>query len=230
MPKSARNKVVSLAKTAKKGRENKELLVEQLREAMDKYAYIYVLDVQNMRNLFLKEIRQAWQGSKIIFGRTKVMQKVLGKSAEDEYLDNSHELAAIVRGDVGLLFTDEPLQVVEEYFDSFVKSDFARAGLQSPLTFTLPEGVVYSTGGQQPAEDDVPLPHSLESELRGLGLPTRLDKGKIVLGAPFTVCKEGQTLDSKQARLLKQFGVACAQFKVSVLGYYSKTDSSTHIV
>lgn len=230
MPRSARNKIVSLTKTEKKGRENKELLAESLREAMDKYAYIYVLNVENMRNLFLKEIRQAWVGSKIVFGRTKLMQKVIGHTEEDEYLENSHELAPIIKGDVGLLFTDEKPQVVTDYFDSYVKADFARSGFVSPIEFVVPEGVVYSTGGQQPIEDDVALPHSLESELRGLGMPTRLDKGKIVLGAPYTVCRKGQTLDSKQARLLKQFGVACAEFKVSVNGYYSKEDSKTVIV
>ena len=226
MPRSARNKVISLTKTEKKGRENKEQIAEELRASMDQYSYIYVLNVQNMRNLFLKEIRQAWKGSRIIFGRTKLMQKVLGKQAEDEYLENSHLLSQFLKGDVGLLFTDEEPQVVKDYFDSYVKTDFARSGLEAPLTFTVPEGVVYSTGGQQSIEDDVPLTHSMESTVRQLGMPTRLDKGRIVLGVPYTVCKQGQTLDSKQARLLKQFGVACSEFKVNILGAYSKKDAA----
>lgn len=226
MPRSARNKVISLTQTEKKGRENKERIADEIRQAMDTYDHIWVLDVENMRNQFLKEIRQAWQGSRILFGRTKLMQKVIGHSAEDEYLENSHQLSSVVKGDVGLLFTDEEPQVVRDYFESFIKKDFARSGQVSPLEFTVPEGVVYSTGGQVKPEDDVPMVHSLESAVRQLGMPTRLDKGKVILAVPFTVCRKGQTLDSKQARLLKQFGVACSQFSITLMGHYSKKDAT----
>lgn len=66
-------------------------------------------------------------------------------------------------------------------------------------------------------EDDVPLPHSLEPELRKLGMPTTLDKGRITLQNEYEVCKEGQVLDSRQTRLLKLFGVATAEFKVQLV-------------
>lgn len=225
MPKSSRNKVVSLTQTEKKTRENKERIADLIRAAMDEYKFVWVLDVENMRNTFLKQIRQDWEGSRILFGRTKLMQKVIGRSPEDEYMENSHELSKVVTGDVGLLFTNEEPQVVKDYFESFVKSDFARSGLISPLTFVVPEGIVYSTGGQQNPEDDVPLAHSLESTLRQLGMPTRLVNGKVTLSAPHTVCEKGQVLDSKQTRILKQFGVACSQFKVHLRGYYSKDEA-----
>lgn len=229
MPKSSRNQVVSLTRTEKKGRENKERIADDIRASMDKYAYIWVLNVQNMRNNFLKEIRQAWEGSRILFGRTKLMQKVIGRSAEDEYLDNAHELSKIIVGDVGLLFTNEEPDVVKSWFSSYVKTDYARSGQVSPIDFVVPEGIVYSTGGQQPIDDDVPLAHSLESTLRQLGMPTRLVKGKIMLSDPYTVCKKGDVLNSKQAQLLKQFGCPCAEFKIKLLGLYSKNSSETEV-
>ena len=52
--------------------------------------------------------------------------------------------------------------------------------------------------------------------MRKLGLPTRLDKGKIVLDGDFVVCKEGEVLGSGQASLLKLFGVAMAEFGVEI--------------
>lgn len=229
MPKSSRNQVVSLTRTEKKGRENKERIADEIRASMDKYAYIWVLNVQNMRNNFLKEIRQAWEGSRIMFGRTKLMQKVIGKSVEDEYLDNVHELSEIIAGDVGLLFTNEEPDVVQSWFASYVKTDYARSGQLSPIEFIVPEGVVYSTGGRQPIDDDVPMAHSLESTLRQLGMPTRLVKGKVVLTEPFKVCKKGESLNSKQAQLLKQFGYPCAEFRIKLLGMYSKNGSKTEI-
>lgn len=129
-----------------------------------------------------------------------------------------------MHGDVGLLLTSHPPNVVTEWFESFIKTDFPRAGTVAPITFTIPAGTIYSRGGQVDIEDDSPLPHSLEPTLRQLGMPTRLQKGIINLDSEYTVCKEGDLLDSKQTRLLKQFGIACAEFKINLVGYWNKTN------
>lgn len=47
-------------------------------------------------------------------------------------------------------------------------------------------------------------------------MPTRLDKGKVVLDEPFEVVKEGEVLGAGQAGILKLFGVAMAEFAVRV--------------
>lgn len=189
---------------------------------MDAHRYVWVFDVANMRNTFLKQVRQDWAGSRVLFGRTRVMAKALGRTAEEAYLPNLDQLAARVGGDVGLLVTDEAPSVVREYFEAFVKTDFARAGAVAPLTFVVPEGIVYSTGGRIPQSEDVPMVHSLETTVRGLGMPTQLKNGKVILGGDYTVCTEGDELNGKQTRLLKQFGVAVANFKIRLLAYYDK--------
>jgi mRNA turnover protein 4 len=61
------------------------------------------------------------------------------------------------------------------------------------------------------------MAHSLEPELRKLNVPTSLVKGKISLQNAYTVCKEGDVLDSRQTRLLKLFGVATAEFSVQLV-------------
>ncbi|ODQ68575.1 hypothetical protein NADFUDRAFT_31013 [Nadsonia fulvescens var. elongata DSM 6958] len=221
MPKSRRSKLVTLTQTSKKTREDREKIGEEIHECLDKYTYVWVFNVNNMRNTFLKDIRQDWKGSRILYGRTRVMQKAFGRTPEEEYKENLSQLAKLVVGDVGLLLTNEKPDVVQEYFESFVKKDYARAGLAAPLTFTVPEGVVYATGGNLPVEEDVPMVHSMETTLRGLGMPTILKAGKVILGGDFTVCKEGQTLDGKQTRLLKHFGIAVSTFKVNLIASYS---------
>lgn len=108
-----------------------------------------------------------------------------------------------------------------DYFADFIQVDFARAGVPASRTFTVPAGVVYSTAGEQPVEDDVPLPHSMEAQVRKWGMPTRLDKGRVMLDDDYTVCREGKTMDSNQTALLKIFGVPTAEFRVQVLAYWS---------
>jgi mRNA turnover protein 4 len=139
---------------------------------------------------------------------------------------------------VGLLFTDRDPASISDYFSALSPVDFARAGAAAPRTFTIPPGVVYSTGGAVAPEDDVPVQHSLEPELRRLGMPTRMVSGKVVLGADatgevaegaqgYTICREGDVLDSRQTRLLKLFDVCMSEFRVRLVAYWT---SSTGLV
>ena len=130
------------------------------------------------------------------------------------------KLSGYLKGDVGLLCTNRGTEEVLEFCEQYVEVDFARAGVEASRTFTVPAGVVCSTAGEQSAEDDVPLPHSLEAQVRKWGMPTRLEKGKVILDQEFLLCEEGQELNSNQTALLKLFGVAMAEFKVRVLAYW----------
>ncbi|XP_026098325.1 mRNA turnover protein 4 homolog [Carassius auratus] len=204
MPKSKRDKKVSLTKTTKKGLEAKQNLIEELRKCADIYRYVFVFSVENMRNNKLKDIRTAWKHSRFFFGKNKVMMIALGKGPTDEYKDNLHKVSRFLRGEVGVLFTNKTKDEVQEYFSSFKEVDYARAGNVASMAVTLDEG---------PLEQ---FPHSMEPQLRQLGLPTALKKGVVTLIKDFEVCKEGDTLTPEQARILKLFGTEMAEFKISV--------------
>jgi mRNA turnover protein 4 len=158
---------------------------------------------------------------RIFFGKTKVMAKALGHDPSSETLPNVSSLTPHLTGSVGLLFTSREPSDVLEYFESYSTIDFARAGIVAPRTFMVPAGVVHSRGGEVPEEDDVPVPHSIETQLRKWGMPTRLVKGKVMLDDEYTVCTEGDVLNAHQTALLKMFGVALAEFRVKIKAYYS---------
>jgi mRNA turnover protein 4 len=158
------------------------------------------------------------------------MAKALGQTPAEEHLPGLSALAPYLAGNVGLFFTNRDPKDVLEYFAAYTQTDFARAGITATQTFTVPAGVVYSRGGELAADDDVPLPHSQEITVRKWGMPTKLEKGKVMLEAPYTVCTEGQVLNSHQTALLKMFGVAMAEFKVDMKAYYSTaTESVTEV-
>nr|POF21084.1 ribosome assembly factor mrt4 [Quercus suber] len=175
-----------------------------------------------MRNTYLKDVRQEFAADgRLFFGKTKVMAKALGTTPEDEHAPGLSKLSKFLAGSVGLLFSNREPSVVLEYFEGYAEMDFARAGVRAMRTFTVPAGVVYSTGGEQAVEDDVPLPHSLEVTVRKWGMPTKLEKGKVVLSEEYVVCEEGKEMNSHQTALLKLFGIAMAEFKVQILAYWS---------
>lgn len=226
MPRSKRSKLVTLAQTEKKGKENKERIFDDVRCALDEFKYVFVLRLDDVRTPVLQDIRRDWVGSKLILGKRRVLEKALGDTPEEEYKDNLHKLSKICDGVIGLLLTDEEVTTVEDYFNSYNRQDFSRANSKSPIDFTVPEGIVYSRGGQIAEEEDVPMSHSLESTLRNkYKMPTKIKQGKIILEAPYNVCQKGDNLDVRQALILKQFGIAASEFKVKMIGYYDGESS-----
>ncbi|KAK1637240.1 ribosomal protein L10 [Colletotrichum phormii] len=228
MPKSKRNRVVNLTQVNKKTREQKDKLFSNIRESVPQYQHCFVFGVNNMRNNYLKEVRHELKDCRLFFGKTKLMAKALGQDPSSAVADGIERLTPFLAGTVGLIFTNRDPASILEYFDGVSPVDFARAGTVATREFVIPSGVVYATGGEVPAEHDVPMEHSIEPELRRLGMPTRMVKGRICLGGDdsgegegYTVCKEGDVLDSRQTRLLKLFGICLSEFKVKVLAYWS---------
>lgn len=222
MPKSKRNRIIHTSIVQKKpSKERSEALFSAVQEAADSYAHMFVFGVENMRNTYLKNVRQNFSDSRIFYGKTKVMAKALGSGKEDEHAPGLAKLGGFLQGSVGLLCTNRAPGEVLEFFEGFVEVDFARAGTVATRRVVVPAGVVYSRGGEVAVEDDVPLPHSLEVTVRKWGMPTRLEKGKVVLDQEYVVCEEGKVLNSHQTALLKVFGIAMAEFKVDVYAYWS---------
>ncbi|XP_048879932.1 mRNA turnover protein 4 homolog isoform X2 [Brienomyrus brachyistius] len=157
-----------------------------------------------MRNNKLKDIRTAWKHSRFFFGKNKVMMVALGKGPTDEYKDNLHKVNKFLKGEVGVLFTNKTKEEVQEYFAHFKELDFARAGNKATMSVSLDEG---------PLEQ---FPHSMEPQLRQLGLPTALKKGVVTLLKDYDVCKDGDILTPEQARILKLLGIEMAEFRVSI--------------
>ncbi|KAL8540678.1 hypothetical protein ACS0TY_002060 [Phlomoides rotata] len=166
MPKSKRNRQVTLSKTKKKGREHKENVLNSIRDAVEKYESAYVFAVENMRNLKFKEFRDKLRSSSRFFlGSNKVMQIALGRSVSDEIKPRMHKISKLLRGDTGLLLTNLPKEDVKKLFDEYEDYDFARTGSLATEKVELNEG---------PLDQ---FTHEMEPFLRKQGMPVRLNKG-----------------------------------------------------
>lgn len=222
MPRSKRAKVVHLSKVEKKGKELSVKIFNSVQEAAAKYPYIYVFSVDNMRNTHLKDVRTSLSDSRLFFGKTRVMAKALGDSEAESTQPGTHLLRPYLQGAVGLIFSPRSPNEITQFFENFRPMDYARAGTVAVRDFTIPAGTVYSMAGEIPLEHDAPLQHSQEPNLRQLGVPTRLVRGKVELDAPHAVCKQGDILSSVQTTLLKMFGLATAEFVVEPVAYWNQ--------
>ena len=101
MPRSRREQQVSLTKTAKKGRELKQGIVDEVRKCVDGFTSIYVFSFLNMRSKLIKEVRMDFRkDSRFFMGKNKVMVLALGKSEADEYQNNLREVSKRLKGQV----------------------------------------------------------------------------------------------------------------------------------
>ncbi|OKL58238.1 Ribosome assembly factor mrt4 [Talaromyces atroroseus] len=236
MPVSKRARIVHESKTSKKNhKEQTRRLFANIRESVEKYDHLFVFSVDNMRNTYLKDVRTKFSDGRLFFGKTKVMAVALGNTPETAFAENLNKLTPFLTGAVGLLFTSRSPEDVLSYLESFRPSDFARAGTVSTRSFSIPNGVVYSRAGEIPTSEDEPISHTVEPALRKLGVPTRLVKGKVVLElvggeTEYVVCKEGETLDSRQTTLLKMFGVATSEFHIDIKAQWDRKTSEVKIL
>lgn len=211
MPRSKRDKKISLTKTDRKGLQWKQQIVDDIRNCVEKYPNIFLFSVQNMRNNLLKELRSEWKkDSRFIFGKNRVMQLALGKSEAEETEIDLHKLASRLRGQCGLLFTDRSEDDVLEWSKQYSALEYARSGFIATETIVLPEG---------PLED---FSHAIEPHLRSLGMPTKLEKGVVTLYKEYTVCTEGKVLTPEQARILKLIAKPMATFTLEIKCSWSK--------
>lgn len=213
MPKSKRNKAVTLSKTKKKGREHKEGIVNSIREAADTYNSVYVFTYENMRNLKFKEFREQLKStSRFFLGSNKVMQISLGRSESDEIKPGLFKVSNLLRGNSGLFFTNLPKEEVTRLFEAYEEHDFARTGSIATERVELKEG---------PLDQ---FTHEMEPFLRKQGMPVRLNKGVVELIADFVVCEEGSSLEPESARILRLLGIQMATFRLHLLCRWSPED------
>ncbi|RNA04320.1 mRNA turnover 4 -like protein [Brachionus plicatilis] len=210
MPKSKRDRTVSLTVTKKKGLEFKQNLISEIRECLDTHDNLFIISMFNQRNLFLKELRQKWTDSKFLFGKNKVIALALGRDPESEYKENLNKVTPYLVGNVGLLFTNKTKEEVLNYFQEYECPDYARSGNVATEDVTINAGPLTQ------------FQHTMEPQLRKLGMHTSLKKGIVTLDMDFVVCKKGDKLTPEQARLLKLFEYMQATFKVNVKVYWNK--------
>ena len=232
MPSSKRARVIPTSKTSKNRKDLVRRLHANIQECALNYTHIFVFDVQNMRNNFIKNVRAEFSDSRVVMGKTKVMMVALGRDAENEVVPGVSKLQEHVTGEVGLLFTNRDVKEVKDFFEGYSESDFARSGTESVMEVRIPPGEIFTQYGVGGEED--PLPVQIEPQLRKLGVPTRIKGGKVVLEEVaevamvddgeegYLICKEGDVLDSRQTSLLKILGARMSEFKMGLRAVYDK--------
>lgn len=132
MPRSKRNKVVSLTKTNSKGREQKTKLIDNLRESIDEYNSIYMFSYENMRTVNFTDVRVDFKDSKLFMGKNSIAQLAFGRTVEEEYKDNLRNMSKVSKwpqATIHLTLFEGLLTIIDD--DDNIPSSFHRPVLIS---------------------------------------------------------------------------------------------------
>ena len=125
---------VTLSQTQKKTPAHKQQLIDEIKDSVSKFSYVYVFSTDNMRNTALKEVRQEWNDSRyfrrlffrifkfliliyqksFFFGKNKIMSLALGKAPQDEIKQDIHKVSNHLQLQCGLLFTNRSIEETKE--------------------------------------------------------------------------------------------------------------------
>uniref|UniRef100_A0A7S1XBV9 Ribosome assembly factor mrt4 n=1 Tax=Compsopogon caeruleus TaxID=31354 RepID=A0A7S1XBV9_9RHOD len=217
MPKAKRNRIVTLSKLSGRGisRDVKGKVIERVRQLLDDFPRIYVFRVENMRTTAMTALRAELRAdTRFFLGRNKVMQVAVGKDPASEHLSGSSELGPFLKTGNGVFGTTKEHKDVLEYFSGFEAPEFARSGFVANTEIILSPGHLANFEPNQ------------ENELRSLGLPVSLMRGKVMLNEEFVVCKIGDTLTPEKAKIAKLLGIPMAHFRIELIAMWEKETGS----
>merc|ERR1740129_609777 len=157
--------------------------------------------------------------SRLFLGKNKLMQIALGRTIEDEYDNNLHEVSKFITGSIGLLCTSRPVKEIENYFNSINESDYARAGKH-----TIPKPITINN------KDHISkFQTTMVDQFRKLGLPVEVKNGvlKLVGGREeYVLCRAGKDvmLSVETCKLLALFEIKLAKFCLTLVCRWDRED------
>ena len=214
MPKSKRSKIVNLTKTKPKQREIKEKTLAKLDANFKKFNNIHILELHNLAGENQKMLTNELQGL-IIFGKKTIMRLFFDRQIKNHPgLESFIEiLVSPALKDVCLLLTNSPSASILETLKTLSCAEYAQPG--TPAT-----GTIVLSAGDQVFES---ISTSNDSYLRGMGLFTTVQNGKLFLQENYVASQKGKPVTVVQSKVLKMLGIKAGTFVVDCKAIYDKS-------
>lgn len=188
--------VREFTKVKPKTAEDKRRNMERVRDLLDQWAYVYVFDVRNYTNPHMKALKNHFKYNGQFFsGKVKPTMVALGTTSANEYRENTHLVSNALKTSAkgnhrGLFFCNNGPDEILPFMRRHRVSSFAKTDFVATRDYIIRKGVLSMFSFCQ------------EVQLKRLGLPVLLKRGKLLLNQDYVVCEKGQPLRPEQAKLL----------------------------
>jgi len=169
---------------------------------LEDYKSILIIGVDNVGSNQLQKVRIALRGKAVILmGKNTMMRKILREQAEKD--SQCAALLPALRGNVGFLFTNEPLQEIRDLVTEFKVPAGARTGAFAPVDVWIPKGPTALDPGQT-------------NFFQALNIATKISRGAIEIVTDVHMIKAGERITASAVALLTKMNVRPFFFGITV--------------
>jgi len=189
-------------------RAEKQVYFEKLKELLNKYPSIFVVNVDNVGSNQMHQIRVSLRGKGVVLmGKNTMVRRAL-RSILAEY-PQYERLLPHVRGNVGFVFTEGDLKEIRDLIVANKVAAPARAGAFATVDVSVPAG----NTGMEPGKT---------SFFQALGIPTKISRGTIEIVSDVKVVVAGTRVGTSEATLLNMLNISPFTYGMSVVQIYDR--------
>jgi len=184
-------------------RADKEIYFTKLKELLNKYSSIFLVNVDNVGSNQMHQIRVSLRGKGVVLmGKNTMVRRALRTILADS--PQFERLLPHVRGNIGFVFTSGDLKEVRDLILANKVAAPARAGAYAPKDVTVPGG----NTGMEPGKT---------SFFQALGIPTKIARGTIEIVSDIKVVSAGTRVGSSEATLLNMLNISPFTYGMTVV-------------
>ncbi|KAI9303673.1 60S acidic ribosomal protein P0 [Cunninghamella echinulata] len=189
-------------------REAKENYFLRLKEYLDTYKSIFIVNVDNVSSNQMHQIRHSLRGEGVVLmGKNTMVRRALktfvGERPEFE------RLLPHVKGNIGFVFTNGDLKDIRDKLLSNRVAAPARAGAIAPVDVVVPGG----NTGMEPGKT---------SFFQALGIPTKISRGTIEIVSDVKLVQTGEKVGASEAALLNMMNISPFTYGMGIVQVYDE--------
>lgn len=175
---------------------------ETLKENLDTYSKCFLVDADNVGSLQMQQIRASLRGKAVILmGKNTMIRKAMR-----EHLVNNPKIEPLIelmRGNTGMVFTNEDLIEVRDLLISNKRPAPARVNAIAPVDVFIPAGPT----GQGPEKT---------SFFQALSIATKISRSMIEILREVHLIKKGEKVGASEASLLNMLGISPFAYSLTI--------------
>lgn len=171
--------------------EKKKQYVSKFLALSEEYEKIILVEAEHVGSRQMQNIRRDLRGTAVVLmGKNTMMKKAISL-AKGDYLQ---QLAPLLRGNIGLIFTSAEPTEIRQILDKNKVGAPARQGQVSQVNVVVPAG-------------NTSLEPTKTSFFQALNIPTKITRGTVEIISDYPLLKVGDRVGNSEAALLQMLNI-----------------------
>jgi large subunit ribosomal protein LP0 len=176
-------------------RARKEAFAARLREYLNTYKNVLIVQVDNVGSSQMQKVRLALRGkAAVLMGKNTLVRNTVRKHIAEEKNENLENLLPLVYGNMGFVFTNGSLKEIRDIVLANKVPAAAKTGSFAPSDVHVPAGPTGMDPGQT-------------AFFQALNIATKIVKGAIEIVNPVHLIKAGEKVTLSHVTLLAKLNI-----------------------